>query len=126
MNFLILCIELLGKMLCRQTCTMQICTRRAVTDAHVHYSSMDTSRSSRNSLLSLREPSKRTPLDLEHRLPRLVKTGETGFLLDLGLRHAPPADNRAVRYKLKSCTIPIFVPFQFSNVPAFVVPSRRV
>ena len=40
--------------------------------------------------------------------------------------HAPPADNRAVRYKLKSCTVPIFVPFRLSNVPAFVVPSRRV
>ena len=30
------------------------------------------------------------------------------------------AEHRAVQYQLKSCTVPIFVPFQLSNIPAFV------
>ena len=33
---------------------------------------------------------------------------------------APLAEHRAVRYKLKSCTVPIFVPFRLSNIPALL------
>ena len=30
------------------------------------------------------------------------------------------AEHQAVRYKLKSCTVPIFVPFRLSNIPALL------